>query len=159
MLDIDALIRALRASDLPVEPVEPFGGWSRILQVGIADGLAGALMIRESGPDALEAVFTCSVTADVGDRRAEVEELLAGVDQAALPARLFLFRDEMGFAIHGGCREADLEALTLEYVLIARRICAHVLAPLAALIDGEASRAETIAFFDLLASDKLQGEL
>ena len=159
MLDIDALIGALRASDLPVEPVAPFGGWSSILQIGLVDGLAGALMIRESGPEALEAVFTCSVTADVGERRAEVEELMATVDRAALPARLFLFRDEMGFAIHGGCRVADLEALALEYVLNGRRICAYVLAPLAALIDGETSRAETIAAFGFLASDRNQGEI
>lgn len=159
MPDIEALIRALRASDLPVEPVVPFGGWTRILQVGLAEGLFGALMIRESGAETLEAVFTCSVTASIGDRRAEVEELLAQVDHAALPARVFLFRDEIGFSIHGGCREADLEALALEYVLIGRRICAHVLAPLVALIDGEASREDTLSVFGLLASDQLQGDI
>jgi hypothetical protein len=159
MLEIEALTHALRDAGLPVEVVEPFGGWSRVLQVGLAEGLHGALMIRESGADALEAVFTCSVTADVGERRGEIEELLALVDQAALPARLFLFRDELGFSIHGGCREADLEALTLEYVLIARRICAHVLASLAGLLDGTASRDEVVSYLDLLASDQLQGEI
>ncbi len=159
MLDVDALIRALRASDLEAEAVTPFGVWSRILQVGLAEDLFGALMIRESGPGALEAVFTCSITVAADDRRAEIEELLSTVDQAALPARLFLFRDELGFSIHGGCREADLEALALEYVLIGRRICAYVLAPLAAFVDGASSRAETLSFFELLASDRLQGEI
>ncbi len=159
MLDVDALIRALRACDLRVEAVPVFGDWACILQVDLADGLSGALMIRPAGAEALEAAFTCSVTADVGVHRAEAEELLSRVDHAALPARLFLFRDELGLAVHGACREADLEALALEFVLIARRICAHVLAPLVARLDGAATREETIALLEHLAVAASKGEI
>jgi hypothetical protein len=159
MLDVDALVHALRACDLRVEAVPVFGDWACILQVDLVEGLPGALMIRPAGADALEAAFTCSVTADVGTRRAEVEELLSSVDHAALPARLFLFRDELGLAVHGACREPDLEALALEFVLIARRICTHVLAPVVAYLDGSATRKETNALLELLAVPASKGEI
>ena len=159
MLDVDALTRALRACDLHVESVPTFGDWACVLQIDLVEGLPGTLMIRSAGEDAFEAAFTCSITVDVGDKRAEVEEMLATVDHAALPARLFLFRDELGLAIHGGCREPDIEALALEFVLVARRVCAHVQAPLAAWLEGEAAREETLALLALLAVDSRKGEV
>ncbi len=158
MPDVDALVRALRAADLRVEALAPFGDWTCLLQVDPVPGLSGTLMIREAGPDALEAAFTCSVTADTGTRTAEIERLLARADRVALPARLFLFRDELGFSVHGGCREADLEALALEFVLIGRRACAFVLAPLAAWLAGEISHDEASALLETATTETQKGD-
>ncbi len=137
MLNPSDLADRIRDAGPAVEVVPGFGSWSYGLRIRIVEGLDCTVLVRDADEGFTEAVCTCSVTADVQARTYAVEDVMAGIDGLVVPARLFLYRDEIGFSIWGGCSDAvDLEALCLEYLLMSRRLCLSVLAPLVAFAEG-----------------------
>ena len=116
-----------------------------MIRLELVKGLPCLLHIAEPSRELFNFVSTVSLPVTIGDHLPDLERMMSQLDDLLAPARIFAFDREIGISVHGSWSTAEgLQRLSLESILLHRRLAEYVLAPLLDFILDKTSAEQSL---------------